>query len=162
MKSILRTLAVVAAIAALAPAAQAETSDATVTVKVNLTSKCRIKPGSDSGLAVDFGAYEAFQPGANTGTAAGGPLTVQSTRGFGGTPSATWDGDSAGGGVIAGLSYDLDATAGTRQDGTDATVGDIGSPDKVEFTLTGTMPGGQAGEGNSGAQTATRTLTVSF
>jgi hypothetical protein len=161
MKNVIRTLAVVAAIAALAPAAQAATATADVTVSVNLTSKCRIKPNSDTGLAVDFGTYVAFGA-AQTGTASGGPLAVECTRNFGSAPTAVWDVDSAGGGVIAGLNYDLDATVGARQPGTDATASDIGSGDKFEFTLSGTMPAGQAGAGAGGATTATRTLTLTF
>jgi hypothetical protein len=162
MKNVIRTLAVVAAIAALAPVAQADTATDTVTVKVNLTSKCRWQGGTaPTGVEVDFGTYIAFQGTDNTGSPSTG-LTLECTRGFGGTPTATWDGDSAGGGVIAGLNYTLSATAGTRVTGTAATVSTIGSADTVPFTLGGTMPADQAGAGAGGAQTATRTLTLTF
>lgn len=162
MKTLIRTLAVVAAIAALAPAAQADTALSTVTVKVNLTSKCRWQGGTaPTGVSVDFGPYTAFQTTANTGSPSGA-VTLECTRGFGGTPTATWDGDSAGGGVIAGLNYTLSATAGTRVAGTAADASSIGSADTVPFTLGGDMPADQAGAGAGGAQTATRTLTLTF
>ena len=162
MKNVIRILAVVAAIAALAPAAQADTALSTVTVKVNLTSKCRWQGGTaPTGVEVDFGTYVAFQGTDNTGTPSG-PVTLECTRGFGGTPTATWDGDSAGGGVIAGLNYTLSATAGTRQNGTGATVSTIGTADTIAFTLGGTMPKNQAGAGAGGAVTAPRTLTLTF
>ena len=162
MKNVIRILAVVAAIAALAPAAQAGTATADVTVSVNLTSKCRWQGGgADPAITVDFGTYVAFQTGAATGNPSGG-ATLECTRGFGGTPTATWDGDSAGGGVIAGLNYTLSATAGTRQNGTGATVSTIGTADTIAFTLGGTMPKNQAGAGAGGAVTAPRTLTLTF
>lgn len=166
MKNILRTLAVVAAIATLAPVAQAGTATADVTVSVNLTSKCRWQggPATNPAITVDFGTYVAFQTGAATGTPSSG-ATLECTRGFGGTPAASWDGSGAaatGGGVVAGLNYTLTATAGTRVSGTAADASSIGTADTVPFTLGGSMPGGQAGDGAGGAATDARTLTLTF
>jgi hypothetical protein len=167
MKNVIRILAAVAAIAALTPAAQADTATASVNVKVSLTSKCQWNGGTaPTGITVDFGDYTAFQTDPNPGSTP--TVTLECTRGFGGTPTATWDttnGDASGGGTVAGLAYTLTATAQTRVDGdAPSTTVPLGSADKVAFKLGGNMPGGQAGAGSTGtvAGSVNRTLTLTF
>lgn len=159
--NIFRTLAVVAAFAALAPSASAQAVSGTVTTQVNLTSQCRWQGGTAPvGVTVDFGTYVAFQTTANPGST---PAVVfECTRGFGTTPTIAWDGATSGG-VVAGLNYTLTVSAPARVGGSAATAASIGTADAVTYTLGGTMPANQAGAGAGGTvQTATRTLTVSF
>lgn len=163
--SLLRAVAAAAAIAAIAPAAPAQTllNAANVDVKVTLASKCRWATSAPTGLTVDFGTYTAFQSGAATGSTT--DMTVECTRGFGTSPTVTWDtagGTAAGIGVIAGLQYTLSVTGGTPSAGTAATTSTIGTGDQIVYTLGGSMPALQAGTGTGGAATATRTLTLTF
>ena len=164
--SLLRAFAAAAAIAAVAPAAPAQTllNAANVDVKVTLASKCRWATSAPTGLAVDFGNYTAFQVGANTGTTT--TMTVECTRGFGTSPTVTWDtagGSAAGVGVVAGLQYALSVSGGTPTAGTAASTTTIGTGDQIVYTLGGSMPALQAGSDQGGAQaTATRTLTLTF
>lgn len=158
---LVRAIAAAAVAAAFAPAASAQSLSGDVEVKVNLTSKCRVKAGGPA--VVDFGVYQAFGAVVNAPTST---VTFQCTRSFGGTPTATWDavgGTAAGVGVIEGLQYTLSVTAGARTGGTAASVTTTGTPDEVAYTVGGTMPAGQAGTGAGGTvQTATRTLLVTF
>lgn len=160
--SLLSTAALAVLFAAFAPAASAAGVDASVTVKVSLTSKCQIKAGQTN--VVDFGTYQAFAAADVSGT--GSTVTFQCTRGFGASPTVAWDvgtdATAAGVGVIAGLQYTLSATPGTRVGGTAASATTTGSADEIPVVLGGTMPLGQAGAGAGGATTATRTLTVTF
>jgi hypothetical protein len=168
MKNVIRTLAVVAAIATLVPAAQAGTATADVTVTVSLASKCRWQGGgaTDPSVTVDFGSYVAFQSGDNSGTTP--TVTLECTRGYGAGPTATWDttnGDASGGGVVAGLAYTLTATPQPRQGGnTPSTTDPLGTPDTLAIKLGGTMPGGQAGAGTTATVSGSvgRVLTLTF
>lgn len=150
------------AFAGFAPGAFAAGVDASVTVKVNLTSKCQVKAGQTN--VVNFGTYQAFAAADVPGT--GTTVTFECTRGFGAAPTVAWDatgGTTAGVGVINGLQYTLSATPGTRVSGTAADTTTIGSPDTIPVDLGGTMPAGQAGAGAGGTvTTTTRTLTVTF
>lgn len=160
--SLLSTAALVVLFAAAAPVASAAGVDASVTVKVNLTSKCQVKAGQTN--VVDFGVYQAFAASDVTGT--GTTVTFECTRGFGAAPTVAWDatgGTAAGVGVINGLQYTLSATPGLRVNGTVADTTTIGTPDTIPVDLGGTMPAGQAGAGAGGTvTTAIRTLTVTF
>jgi hypothetical protein len=163
MKSanLFRALALAGFAALLAPSAMAQAVAGSVSTTVNLSSLCRIQGGgAATGATVAFGAYTAFQAGANTGSTPS--VTYECTRGFGAaTPTIGWDGGAAGG-VVAGLNDTLTISAPVRTPGTAATASTIGSGDTVVYTLGGTMPGGQAGAGAGGATSATRTLTVTF
>ena len=160
--SLLSTAACAVLFAAFSPVASAAGVDASVSVKVTLTSKCQVKAGQTP--TVDFGTYPAFSTA--DVTAPDSTVVFQCTRGFGTTPSVAWDvgtdATALGAGVIAGLQYTLKATIGTRSAGTAATTSSIGTADEVPYTLSGTMLQGQAGDGAGGAATATRTLTVTF
>ncbi len=160
--NLLSSAAIAVLFAAFAPASYAAGVDSSVTVKVNLTSKCQVK--GTTVPVVDFGTYPAFSASAVSATPA--TLTFECTRGFGAAPSVAWDttgGTAAGDGVIAGLQYTLSATAGTRTTGTAATATVLGTADEVPFTLSGSMPASQPGAGAGGtAVTTTRTLTVTF
>ena len=161
--SLLSTAALALLFAAYAPMASAFDATSSVSVKVNLTSRCQVR--GTTVPVVDFGTYPAF----SAADVAATPTTVtfECTRGFGAAPTVAWDvGTDAtadGLGVIAGLQYTLSAAPGTRAAGSAATTASIGTADTVPFTLSGTMPKLQAGEGAGGAATAvTRTLTVTF
>lgn len=162
-KQIVRALSAIAIFAAIAPASFAQSVSGDVDVKANLTSKCRTQSGANK--VVDFGVYQAFQPGAATGST--DTVVFECTRGFGGTPVAAWDttnGTAAGVGVLSnGLQYTLTVSAGARTAGTAASVTTIGTPDLVNYTVGGSMPALQAGNGAGGAVvTQTRTLLVTF
>jgi hypothetical protein len=154
-----RTLAVVAAFATLAPAAFAQAVSGSITTKVNLASKCRWQGGTaPTGVIVDFGTYTAFQ----TTTKSATPVDVvfECTRLYGGTPAISWDGSTAVG-VVGGLQYTLSATV-VRAGGDPASTTSVGTADTVTYTLGGSMPADQAGEGPAGVSTGSRTLTVTF
>ncbi len=168
MKTILRAIAIAAAFAAVGSTASAQAlTPADVNVSVTLTSQCRWNATNTapSGLAVAFGTYTAFQSGDLTPSET---FTVECTRGFGPTPTVTWDptnGLANGDGVLAGLRYSLAVTGAESSAGTApvlATAGNIGTPRVVEFTIDGTMVGGQAGTDTSGAASHTRELTLTF
>jgi hypothetical protein len=160
------SLAVFGGMVAFAAPASAQAVSAGVDVKVTLASKCRWNGGTTpTGLTVDFGSYTAFGS-AKTGTTTN--LTFECTRNYAPTPVVSWDttatnSTAAGVGTVAGLQYALTMTAGTGSPGAAATATSIGSGDTVVFTLGGSMPGGQAGDDQGGAQaTDSRTLTVTF
>jgi len=167
-----RALAVMAALSALTSVASAQTllTNAPVDVKVTLTSQCRWASGSaPTNLTVDFGSYTAFQAEDKAGNSTS--LSLLCTRSFGTKPTITWDADDAtesaqGDGVIAGLYYKLSLTDAGGSDGEDPTAtggATSGKPRTVSFTLSGNMPGGQAGTDAKNAQvTHARRLTLSF
>jgi spore coat protein U-like protein len=162
MKKILAT-AVVAAISAMIPVAQAATTNNNFNVSVTLTSQCA---ATNSGTTtVAFGTYTAFQAAAQPGSAVN--LTFQCTRGFAPTSVAfdTVLGTAAGVGVLQGLQYTLSAGAPGTVAGTPATVATTGSGDVVTYAVSGTMPAGQAGScatASCGPIAQLRTLIVTF
>jgi hypothetical protein len=166
--NVFRTLAVVAAFAAFAPSASAQTSlSATVETKVSLASKCRWSGGSaPTGVQLDFGTYTAFQTTAKGLEGTAPTLVFECTRGFGTSPTVAWDttnGTAAGGGLLAGLSSPLSVSSGVASGGPAApAAGGLGTPQTVTFTLGGSIPGDQVGAGAGGAATANRTLTLTF
>jgi hypothetical protein len=162
MKKIL-ALGLIAAAAAMIPAAQAATTSNNFNVSVTLSSQCA---ATNSGTTtVAFGTYTAFQAAALVGTPVN--LTFQCTRGF--SPvSVAFDvvnGTAAGVGVLVGLQYTLTAGAPTTAAGTAATTATIGTGDVKTYAITSTMPGLQAGAcatASCGPTTHVRTLIVTF
>jgi hypothetical protein len=162
MKKIL-ALGLIAAAAAMIPAAQAATTSNNFNVSVTLSSQCA---ATNSGTTtVAFGTYTAFQAAALVGTPVN--LTFQCTRGF--SPvSVAFDvvnGTAAGVGVLVGLQYTLTAAAPTTAAGTAATTATIGTGDVKTYAITSTMPGLQAGAcatASCGPTTHVRTLIVTF
>lgn len=165
VNSLFRTLAVVAAASALSPAGFAQTllNNAPVTVSVTLSSKCRFETSAPASLAVDFGTYVAFVGPASPATPQ--QFNLECTRNFGTAPTVTWDdtadGDADGKGVIAGLQYTLSLTGAQTSAGTSATPTVAGTPRVVQYTLSGNMAAGQAGDASAGASHV-RTVTMSF
>lgn len=156
-----------AAVLALAGAASAQvTASKAITVSATLTSQCRVASSSSGAITLPFGTYVAFS--ASPVAATQQTVNFECTRGLTGTPSFAWDttnGAANGDGVIAGLRYSLTAATGTATAGTApalATAGDIGTPSSRPVTIDGSMPAGQAGTDSTGAQTVSRTLTVTF
>ena len=162
MKKVLAT-AVVAALSAMIPAAQAATTNNNFNVSVTLTSQCA---ATNSGTTtVGFGTYTAFQAAAQPGSAVN--LTFQCTRGFAPTSVAfdVVNGTAAGVGVLQGLQYTLSAGAPGTVAGTAATTATIGTGDAVTYAVTGTMLAGQAGTcavSSCGPTSHVRTLIVTF
>jgi hypothetical protein len=157
--SLFRTVAIAAAFTCVAPmaSAQALLTAAPVSVTVNLTSQCKWATSAPAGLAVDFGTYTAFQVAAKA-PATPQTFTVECTRNFGTTPTVAWDGGTNLG-VVGGLQYSLAVNAGTPTPGTAASTTSTGSGDQIIFTLTGSIPGGQAGDASGGADNRQLTLT---
>lgn len=162
MKSLnlLRIVALASLAALISPASFAQVNG-TVTVNVNLTSKCRFI----SGATIDFGTYVAFQSADVTPAAQ--DVKFECTRGYStiASPSFSWDttnGDATGNGVIAGLAYNLTAALGSRVTGSAPTATAGAGADTATIKVTGFMAGLQPGDGNGGAATKTRTLTVTF
>jgi spore coat protein U-like protein len=162
MKKILAT-AVIAALSAMSPAAQAATTSNNFNVSVTLTSQCA---ATNSGTTtVAFGTYTAFQAAAQASSSVN--LTFQCTRGF--APiSVAFDvvnGTAAGVGVLQGLQYTLTAGAPSTVAGTAATTATIGTGDVRTYAVSGTMPAGQAGTcavASCGPTSHVRTLIVTF
>jgi spore coat protein U-like protein len=155
---IVRALAAVAALSALSTGASAQVTGA-VSVNVTLTSQCRLQ--TTTAPVVDFGTYVAFGGGA---TASDVEVKFECTRGYGATPTASWDttnGNAAGVGVLAGLEYQLTANE-TRAPGAAATATTGAGADIVTYTVGGTMAGNQPGQDSTGVQSHSRTLTVTF
>jgi hypothetical protein len=157
-------LVVVAGFLAAIPGAQAATTSNNFNVTVTLTSQCA---ATNSGTTtVAFGTYTAFQVAALPSSSVN--LTFQCTRGF--SPvSVAFDvsatGTAAGVGVIQGLQYTLTAAAPTSAAGTPASTVTIGTGDVKTYAVSGTMPGGQAGNcagASCGPTTIVRTLIVTF
>lgn len=174
-------LAAVAIIAATilgaTPAAQAAVSgDFNVTVSVS--SLCTLTTVGTPSL--DFGTYTAF--GSASIPAPTAQLTFDCTRGLtaptmaldttNGTSTATGAVGGAaatGDGVlpVVGLNYHLSVAGSKTGTGVAPTTafGDIGTADTYTFTVTGSMPNGQAGTcttGTCGPDTQLRTLTVTY
>jgi spore coat protein U-like protein len=160
--TILRAIAAAAVAAAMTPVS-AQSLQGDVSVKVSLASKCRVKAGATP--VVDFGTYTAF--GAAKSLPGAASVTFECTRGFGGTPTATWDttnGTVDGSGVLAGLQYTLTVSGGTRTGGAAATAATLGGADEMKYSVDAAMPANQAGAGATAtvADSHTRTLLVSF
>jgi hypothetical protein len=158
---LIRIAGIAAAALVLASGASAQTllNSANVSVKVSLTSQCKLSAAAPT-LAVDFGTYTAF--GAATTPNPSMTFDVLCTRGFGSAPTITWDAN-AGAGVIAGLAYSLSLSGALKTAGAAATATAGAGADTLTFTLGGTMASGQAGDNaGAGAQTATRTVTLTF
>lgn len=147
----------------------AGTVSANFTASVTLTSKCRVKAGSDS-QTLDFGTYEAFSAAAVSAPSIN--IDFECTRSFGAAPTVEFDvgtdktssaaGTTAtGAGVVAGLRYTMSVAAGALTAGTAATPADIGTPDIYRYTVSGTMPAGQAGTSGAAA-TQPRMLTITY
>jgi spore coat protein U-like protein len=173
MKKTILVLAGVASMLASVPAAQAAVVAGNFNVTVSLTSVCTI--GSIGDLA--FGAYTAFQAGAQTaapviatfsctrGLLDTGVTAAFDTNGTIGSTGATTAAIAMGAGVIAGLQYDITATRGTVGSGTAATAISVGTADSRPFTIAGSMPAGQAGTCTTTLCTAAsqiRTLTITY
>lgn len=144
---------------ALASGASAQTllNSANVSVKVSLTSQCKLSAAAPT-LAVDFGTYTAF--GSASTPTPSMTFDVLCTQGFGSSPTITWDANS-GAGVIAGLAYSLSLSGAPKTAGSAATATAGAGADTLTFTLSGTMASGQAGD-STAAQTDTRTVTLKF
>lgn len=161
MKKILATA--VAAIAVMAPAANAATVNNNFNVSVSLTSQCS---ASNSGTTtVDFGTYSAFQVGAQASSSVN--LVFNCTRGFAPTSVAfdVVNGTAAGVGVLGGLQYTLTAGAPSTVGGTAATTATIGTGDAVTYAVSGSMPANQAGTcaaASCGPTSHVRTLIVTY
>ncbi len=164
MRAVLRAAAAAAALGFIAPAAQAGTASNNFTVSVTLTSQCTA--GNTGTQTVAFGTYIAFQAAAQPAPGVG--LTVTCTRGFSPVSTAfdvSATGTAAGVGVIQGLQYTLTTTGPTTTAGTAATTATIGTGDTKTYTVSGSMPSGQAGTcagASCGPTTVTRTLIVTF
>jgi spore coat protein U-like protein len=163
-----------ASMLALAPVAQAATVAGNFNVTVTLTSRCTIATISD----LAFGTYTAFQVGVQTATPV--TATLSCTRGLlpagitaafdtvaAGSTAAPTATNAVGSGVLAGLLYNITATPGSVVAGSAAVAGplgvggSIGTSDSRPFTISGTMPGAQAGDA-SAAATQVRTLTITY
>lgn len=165
-KNLLTRLIAISTFVILFPA-QAGTVNGNFNVTVNLTSVCTMAAIGD----LAFGTYTAFQAGIQTATNTTATLTC--TRGLTGV-TANFDtaatGSTAAGaatnavgaGVIAGLEYNITATANAAAPGTAATASTIGTADTRTYTISGTMPASQAGTGPAGVATQVRTLTVNY
>jgi spore coat protein U-like protein len=144
------------------PASQAADISNTFAVTVSLTSQCRAKDSGTKTLA--FGTYTAFQTGAQSAT--GINIEFECTRGFAPTSVAfdTTNGTAIGGGVLAGLNYDIDFAAAVVTAGTAATsaAASIGTADLRSYAITGTMPANQAGATATGEQSHNRMLIVTY
>ncbi|HWI82606.1 hypothetical protein [Ramlibacter sp.] len=153
---LLTSLSIIAATVALSSPAFAQSASKNVVVSASLTSVCRFATSTD--MTIALGTYTAFQGTAlsNTGTAA-----IECTR-HTTTPTFSWD---ATVGLIKGLTFTVASayaagSAGTAPDGVTAT--DLGTPRTGTVTVTANIPAGQAGDGASGAASATKVLTVTF
>lgn len=153
---LLASLSVAVATLILSAPVFAQSATKNVVVGATLTSVCRFAASTD--MTIALGTYTAFQgtPLSNTGTAA-----IECTR-HTTTPSFTFD---ATVGLIKGLTFTVASSyaagsAGAAPDGVTPT--DLGTPRTGTVTVTANIPAGQAGDGASGAATATKLLTVTF
>lgn len=115
-------------------------------VTVTLSAQCRAKDNGTKTLA--FGTYTAFQGSALNAT--GINIEFECTRGLVPTAVAfdTTNGTAIGGGVLAGLNYDMNFAAAVVTAGTasSSAANDIGTADLRSYAISGSMPAGQAGE----------------
>lgn len=165
-----------AAVVPVAQAATATTVNSTFDVSVQLASRC--VANNSGALTVNFGIYTAFESASTPAPTAS--LTFNCTRGLA-SPTFSFDtgyGDvnGSGYGVLAGLNYTLSTSGSVTTAGTAATpaAASNGTPDIHTVVITGNMPSGQAGQCgttspkpnaaacDTGSQTHTRTLTVSY
>lgn len=169
MKKIISIVAMGAVSALFSQSGVAATTSANFTTSVTLTSKCRVKTGSDN-QTLSFGNYEAFS--AATVNATSIHIDFECTRGFNAAPNVEFDtgadktssaagATATGEGVIAGLRYTMSVTAGARTTGTAATTADIGTPDTYRYTISGAMEANQAGT-SSALGTQARVLTITY
>lgn len=155
-------LATFAILATSMPVTQAADISNSFAVTVSLTSLCRAKDSGTKTLA--FGTYTAFQTGAQTAT--GINIEFECTRGFAPTSVAfdTTNGTATGGGVLAGLNYDINFATAVVTGGTAATstADAIGTADVRSYAITGSMPAAQAGATATGEQSHNRTLIITY
>jgi spore coat protein U-like protein len=167
MKKHLFTTLMAGLFAALVPTAQAATVAGTFDVTVTLTSVCTM--AAVTPLA--FGTYTAFQGTAQTATNTTATLTC--TRGLTGvtakfdtaapgSTAAAAATNAVGAGVIQGLQYDITATPGAVVAGNAATASFIGTADSRPYTISGSMPSGQAGDPTQNSSPQARTLTITY
>jgi spore coat protein U-like protein len=167
MKKILKlAVAGLASLVMAIPTVQAAVVNGNFNVTATLTSVCTVAAIGD----LAFGTYTAFQGSALAATNTTATLTC--TRGLTGVTVNFDTGTNAsdagagvgasGAGVVAGLNYTVVATAGTVTAGTVATTTSIGTADSRPYTLSGSMPAGQAGTASAGVQTQVRTLTITY
>ncbi len=173
MNKILATLMISAGFMLAATQANAATVAGNFNVTVTLDSRCTMAAIGD----LAFGTYTAFR--ATDLAATDTTATLTCTRGLtgvtaafdtvaAGATAAAAATDAVGAGVIAGLQYDITATAQAVLPGTAATAGNIGTADTREYIISGNMPADQAGTCATN-QTACnvvasqqRTLTVTY
>lgn len=159
MKKVLSALAI-ASIASMSAQVQAATVGSGFTVNVNLTAACLVNTAA---AALDFGTYTGF--GSSSVAAPTTSVTFKCTRGT--TISAvtfdTTNGTAAGAGIVAGLQYTMATSVVSTAAGTAPVAGGAaGTADVATYTVTGTMPAGQAGGSAIGAQTSARTMTITY
>ncbi|MES2625704.1 MAG: spore coat protein U domain-containing protein [Pseudomonadota bacterium] len=160
-KTIRTTLALSALFAVSMPLTQAADIANQFTVSVTLSSQCRAK--DDDTKTLDFGTYTAFSASAVDAT----PIDIEfeCTRGL--APSSVafdaTNGTAIGGGVIAGLNYDMEFDTAVVTDGDEATevAGEIGTADLRSYEITASMAALQAGT-DGATDNHTRTLIVSY
>lgn len=166
-KLLASTVAAVAMVAAMVPAANAAVGTANFNVTATLTSACTV--GVIGDLA--FGAVTAFVAPANatttaliscTRTLAGVTAVFDTAAGTKGSSAAATT--PTGDGVLSnGLSYTLSTAKGAVTAGTAADNTSIGTADTFTYTITGAMAA-QAGTCAvaSCAGTQLRTMTLNF
>jgi hypothetical protein len=162
MKKILAlAVAALALLVAFIPAARAAVVSSDFNVSVTLTAVCTATNSNTQ--TVNFGTYTAFGSASTPAPTAG--LTFNCTRGLA-APTVAFDttnGTAIGGGVLAGLNYDLNVGAPVIAAGTPATSapGGTGTADAYTYTVTGSMAAGQAGDCGGGTATACTPATAS-
>jgi hypothetical protein len=141
----------------------------TFSVSGSTTSGCQAATvGAGVGPAADvvFPAYTAFQ---GVVTSSSGPtIGVECTRDLSAAPTAVFDNDGAvgnklatGGGTVAGLNYVLTAGTVATVPGSPSTASSIGTATNYSFTVSGSMPAGQAGSATASSPQA-RALIISW
>lgn len=122
-------------------------------VTATMTAQCA--SNNTAPAAVAFGTYTAFG-----GPAVVAPTTTISfkcTRNMPAPLSAVLTGGTGGtAGTIAGLNYTLSLGAVA------ASPGAVGAPDIYNYTITGTMIAGQAGDITASATPVVHTLTITY
>lgn len=155
-----------ASLAVLAISAQAGSTTTNFNVTATVTPTC-VAGVAPVAPAVAFGAYPAFSATAIASTS-GFTATVNCTRFLASAPTAAFDVGTdklaTGQGIVAGLNYSLTATAAAVVAGAEptATTGaHNGTPDVYGFTISGSLPSGQAGSTAAPVSDA-RSLIISF
>lgn len=161
MRKIL-TGAVVAALAAMVPVAQAATAEGTFNVNITLTSKCEINshPNPTGATITDLAlAYTSFQTTASTGTTT---FSVRCTDGLSATDIAV-DSASVTDGTT-GLAYTLAvSTSNVHSVGPTASTGAV-TPGAggTTYYVHGNIAANQGGTVTAGVANNTRTITVTY